>query len=250
MALPTAPTLTSDALVERLFLATIGAFELVSVYLGDRLGLYDALADGEPVTADDLATRTSTTPRYAREWLEHQAVSGILTVDDVEVAPDQRRYQLPPAHAAVLADRDNIAFSRPLASQFVGITRPLDALVDAYRSGAGVPYELYGEDMRRGIAEGNRVLFINQLASEWFPAMPDVCARLNADPPARVADIGCGSGWSSIAIARAFPKVHVDGLDLDEASVVDASQRRLRRIDRARPHRCPRRRRSRSARIV
>ncbi len=222
MALSASRALTSNALVERLFLSTLGAFEMLSVYLGDRLGLYDALADGNPMTANDLATRTSTDPRYIREWLEHQAVSGLVLVNDDDAGPEQRRYHLPPAHAAVLSDRDNIAFSRPLASQFVGITRPLDALVDAYRSGAGVPFELYGEDMRRGISEGNRVLFINQLATEWFPAMPDICARFDADPPARVADVGCGSGWSSIAIAQAFPKVRVDGLDLDASSVADA----------------------------
>jgi len=222
VALSSPHQLTTDALVERLFHSTLGAMELLSVYLGDRLGLYEALADGEPATPGDLATRTTTDPRYIREWLEHQAVSGFLTVDDVDAQPDQRRYRLPEDHRAVLADPDNIAFMRPLGSQFVGITRALDDLLDAYRTGSGVPFERYGDDMRRGIAEGNRVLFINQLGSEWFPAMPDICARLDADPPARVADVGCGSGWSSIAIARAFPKVKVDGLDLDEESVKDA----------------------------
>lgn len=222
MALSSPSELTTDALVERLFHSTLGAMELLSVYLGDRLGLYEALADGEPVTPGDLAARTGTDPRYIREWLEHQAVSGFLTVDDADALPDQRRYALPPGHLAVLADRDNIAFMRPFASQFVGITRTLDDVLDAYRTGSGVPFERYAEDMRRGIAEGNRVLFINQLGAEWFPAMPDIYARMNDDPPARVADVGCGTGWSSIAIAQAFPKVMVDGLDLDEASVRDA----------------------------
>jgi 2-polyprenyl-3-methyl-5-hydroxy-6-metoxy-1,4-benzoquinol methylase len=73
--------------------------------------------------------------------------------------------------------------------------------------------------MREGIADGNRTMFINLLGSAWLPAIPDVHARLRADPPARVADIGCGSGWSSIAIARSYPLVHVDGFDVDEPSV-------------------------------
>jgi 2-polyprenyl-3-methyl-5-hydroxy-6-metoxy-1,4-benzoquinol methylase len=70
----------------------------------------------------------------------------------------------------------------------------------------------------------NRVLFVNLLGSEWLPAIPDVDARLKADPPARVADVACGTGWSSLAIARAYPKVHVDGIDLDEASIALAKR--------------------------
>lgn len=90
------------------------------------------------------------------------------------------------------------------------------------RSGGGVPYERYGPDCREGIAASNRPLFVNLLGTDWFPAIPKLHARLQGDPPARVADIGCGFGWSSIAMARAYPKVLVDGFDLDAASVVAA----------------------------
>ena len=85
-----------------------------------------------------------------------------------------------------------------------------------------MPYAAYGLDTREGIAEMNRPMFINLLGSEWLPAIPEVHARLQADPPARVADVGCGTGWSSIVIGRSYPTVRVDGLDLDEASIATA----------------------------
>jgi len=81
----------------------------------------------------------------------------------------------------------------------VGLARPLSAVLEAYRTGGGVPYSEYGEDIREGIAYANRPQFVNLMGAEWLPAVPDVHARLQADPPARVADIGCGSGWSSIS---------------------------------------------------
>src|SRR5918992_3969245 len=107
------------------------------------------------------------------------------------------------------------AFTRMM----VGIVRPLPQVLDAFRSGDGVAYADYDADFCDGQGDMNRVQFINFLASEWLPALPDVHARLQADPPARVADVACGTGWSSIAIARAYPSVHVDGLDLDEHSI-------------------------------
>src|SRR5207237_4450313 len=101
----------------------------------------------------------------------------------------------------------------------VGVTLPLPALLEAFRTGGGVPYPDYGQDTREGIAEGNRPMFLNLLGQQWLPAIPDVHARLQADPPANVADVGCGAGWSSIAIARAYPGVRVHGFDLDEPSI-------------------------------
>src|SRR5690606_17760168 len=101
---------------------------------------------------------------------------------------------------------------------------PLHALREAFRTGAGIRYEDYGADLREGQAGMNRNLFLQQLGGEYLPSIPDVDARLKADPPARVADIGCGLGWSSIGIANAYPKVHVDGFDLDEASIIAADQ--------------------------
>ena len=208
-----------DEFAEGLFEKIIGAMEVASVYLGDRLGLYRALADGGPATPAELAERTGTHERYAREWLEQQAVMGILAVEENGAEPSDRRYALPKGHDEVLLDRDSLSFLAPVARFTMGLVRPLPALVEAFRNGEGVPYPDYGADAREGQADANRPMFINLLGSEWLPALPDVHERLQADPPAWVADVGCGTGWSSISIARAYPKVRVDGYDLDQPSV-------------------------------
>jgi SAM-dependent methyltransferase len=133
-----------------------------------------------------------------------------------------RRYTLPAGHDEVLLDRESLSYMTGLARLAVGAAAPFQALIAAYRTGDGVPYATYGADARDGIAELNRPMFINLLGSEWLPAIPEIHLRLQSDPPARVADIGCGTGWSSVAIARAYLKARVDGLDLDDASIATA----------------------------
>ena len=210
---------TSQALVDRVVGSTIGLFELAALYLGDRLGLYAALHDAGGATSGELAQRTDTDERYVREWLEQQAVSEMISVDDVGAAATERRYLLPAGHAAALVDRDGAAYIAPLARQALGMLTPLPELTAAFRTGAGVPYPNYGADTREGIADLNRAMFINELGSTWFPAIEDVHARLGSPPGARIADLGCGTGWSSIAIARAYPRALVDGVDSDPASI-------------------------------
>src|SRR3712207_4494967 len=216
------PEQRREALAERVFGSAIGFMEILSIYVGDRLGFYRALADDGGATPSQLAAATATNERYTREWLEQQAVAGILEVHDERAEPKARRYLLPEGHNEALLERDSLYYVAPLAQQMVGITRPLAAVLEAYRTGGGVPYPDYGEDMREGIAYGNRPMFVNLMGTEWLPAIPDVHERLQADPPARVADVGCGTGWSSISIARAYPKVRVDGFDLDEDSIAEA----------------------------
>ena len=210
---------TSEALVDRVVASTIGLFELAGLYLGDRLGLYRALHDDGDATSAQLAQRTGTDERYVREWLEHQAVSGLISVADERAAATERRYSLPDGHAAALTDRDDAAYIAPLARQALGMLTPLTELREAFRTGAGIPYPHFGADTREGIADLNRAMFINELGSAWFPSIADVHSRLGSPPGACVADLGCGSGWSSIAIARAYPRVLVDGIDSDPASI-------------------------------
>jgi SAM-dependent methyltransferase len=205
---------SADALVERIVTATIGLFDLASVHLGDRLGLYRGLHAHGPATSAELAERTGTDERYVREWLEHQAVTGILALAEDSGG---RRYALPAGHADVLLDANSPTYAAPLGRQALGMLRPLPQLVDAFRTGAGIPYEAYGDDTREGIADLNRVMFVNELGSAWLPSITDVHERLEAG--ARVADLGCGTGWSSIAIARAYPSAAVDGFDADAASI-------------------------------
>jgi 2-polyprenyl-3-methyl-5-hydroxy-6-metoxy-1,4-benzoquinol methylase len=215
----TPDTARRDALVERLFGATIGTLELFGVYLGDRLGLYAALSGSDALSPDELARRAGIAPRYAREWLEQQAVAGILDVDGAN--DGERRYRLPAEHAEVLVDPQSAFYLAPFASLLASIGGVLPELLDAYRTGRGVPFSRYGADLRDGQAAINRPAFTLEMA-DWVATMPDVDARLKSDPPARIADVGCGAGWSTIALARAFPKANVEGIDLDEASIADA----------------------------
>jgi SAM-dependent methyltransferase len=212
-----------DTFVERLVESARGAFDIFGVYLGDRLGLYEALAEGDWLASPELAARTGTDEPCVREWLEQQTVMGILEVDEPSAAPTARRFHLPPGHVEALLDPDSLNYVAPLARLIAGCVGPLPAIREAYRTGRGVPYSAYGADLREGQAAINRPAFLHQLSQEWLPAMPDIHARLRADPPARVADIGCGHGWSSIGIGQGYPKVQVDGFDLDGPSIEAAS---------------------------
>jgi 2-polyprenyl-3-methyl-5-hydroxy-6-metoxy-1,4-benzoquinol methylase len=209
-----------DELAKRLMGAVLGALDLQAVYLGDRLGLYRALADGGPATAPELAERAGIHPRYAREWLEHQAVGAILDVDDVTAEPDERRYTLPEGHQAVLIDPESLSLVAPHARFLVGSAQTMPELLDAYRTGAGVDRADYGPDIVEAQEAMNRPQFTHHIG-EWIGALPDIEARLRSGQ-GRVADIACGTGWSSISLAKHFPGVEVDGIDIDEGSIARA----------------------------
>jgi SAM-dependent methyltransferase len=211
----------TNALVERLFGAVIDTLEVASIHIGGRLGFYRSLAEVGEATSVELAARTATDERYVREWLEQQAVAGFLSVDDPGREPGERHYGLPEPHRPVLADEENLNYLAPLATLAIGVLRPIDDLLDAYRTGGGVAYEAYGDDTREGIAAINRPQFMN-LVGEWLASIPEVDARLRATPPAQVADLACGTAWSSIAIARAYPQVRVHAIDIDPESVQHA----------------------------
>jgi 2-polyprenyl-3-methyl-5-hydroxy-6-metoxy-1,4-benzoquinol methylase len=208
---------TVDAFVERLFGAVLGAQECQAIYLGDRLGYYRALAAAGALTSVELAKTTNTAERYAREWLEHQAVSGYLEVDDTSAAPEARRYTLPAAHAEVLTDELSLSYVAPLARMVVGLGKQLDSLLEVYRTGGGVPWSAHGADGREGQADANRPLFLGPLAKEYLPQLETVDAALRAG--GRVAEVGCGGGWASIGIAAGYPEATVDGFDVDAPSV-------------------------------
>ena len=185
---------------ERLFSAAVASFDLAGVYLGDRLGWYASLATDGPATPDELAARTGTDARYAREWLEQQAVGGILDVDD------DHRFSLPEEHAAVLVDPrepepDGAAGAhggrrlRPAPGGGRGVSDGRrDRLGGLRRRHARGP----GGIQPPGVHAPAR----DRVAAGASPTSTPGCA---SDPPARVVDVGCGEGWSTIAIARAYP---------------------------------------------
>lgn len=211
-----------EALAERLIEDVTRSLETLTIYLGVKLGLYRTLTDLGVATEADVAARAGITQRYAREWLEQQAGAGYIDCEDTAPPAEERRYRLSAAHAEVLLDTDSPYHAAPGVVMFGGVTQVLPRLLQAYRTGGGIPYQAYGEDIRRGIAAFNRPMFLHQLASGWLAAVPDLDRRLRTTPPARVLDLGCGLGQSSIALARGFPRVSVLGVDLDEASVVEA----------------------------
>ena len=206
--------MTREAFVQRINDSTLGAFDIASTYLGVKLGLYRALADRGPATAAELASRTSTNERLVREWLEQQGASELLiaTYDD-----DEWRFALPPEHADVLLDPDALDGVAGTMLSLVSDLVQLPRLVESFRTGEGIPYAEYGPDQAAGQAMGTRPVYRAEIKS-WFAAVPGLADRLAAGS-ARVLDIGCGTGWSSVSIAQAYPGVTVDGVDLDPASI-------------------------------
>ncbi|WP_068278706.1 class I SAM-dependent methyltransferase [Aldersonia kunmingensis] len=210
-----------DALAERLFGALLGGMELLTIETGRRLGLYRTLAEMGALNSAELATAAGIAERYAREWLEQQAAAGLLAVHGpMDADAPARRYALPQAYIPVLLDGEDLSHMMGAAPMLTGCALAVPALVDAYRAGSGVPYEAYGEELRHGIGSFNRPGFAKMIG-EWIDAMPDVSARLRSG--AVVLDAGCGTGWSSIALAEAFPDIEVHGIDLDATSVAEAT---------------------------
>ncbi len=203
-----------DAFADRIMTAALGWVELMSIHLGSQLGWYRALAQAGPLDADELAAATGTSPRYAREWLEQQAASGLIEI--AETGGAAPRFALPEAVAEVLTDGTSLSYLEPLARMFAASGARMDELIEAYRTGSGVSWERLGRHARESQADMNR---------PWFDEMPGVVARdestarVLSRPGARIADVGMGAGWSSIALAKAHPGLIVEGFDVDHASV-------------------------------
>ena len=208
-----------EELVQRMGAATLGAFDIATTYLGVKLGLYRSLAEDGPATAAELAARTGTNERLVREWLEQQGATELLdaTHDDGEW-----RFDLPSGHAAVLLDPDTLDGVAGTVRSVVADLAQVPRLVESFRTGVGIPYADYGPDEAEGQALGTRPVYRAEMES-WLAAVPDLTERLAAGG-ARVLDIGCGVGWSSVCIAKAHPSVEVDGVDLDPGSI-DAARR-------------------------
>nr|WP_296066955.1 class I SAM-dependent methyltransferase [uncultured Actinoplanes sp.] len=207
-------TTDAQALAGRLLTALIGAAELFTVEVGRDLGLYAALRD-KPGTASGLAEATGIDERYAREWLEQQAAAGFLRADDGVFA-------LADGVAEVLLDEGGPDYLGTAGEFAVGLGLVTPRVVEAFRSGEGIPYADYGRYIRHGIAAFNRPMFAHLLTTQWLPAVPEIESRLRATPPARVLDLGCGTGQSTIAMALAYPPITVTGIDLDESSISEA----------------------------
>jgi SAM-dependent methyltransferase len=214
---PEAEHQTVEQLMGRLFGSGVGAIELCNAYLGIHLGLYREL-ERRPATPVELAHRTGCDQRYLREWLQAQAISGFALVDGGD--PATARYSLGSGIADVFVHETAPTYLGGLTDALAAAATVLPKLLDAYRTGAGVPYAAYGRDAVTAQAALNRPSFVNELVSAWLPHLPAVLTRLqDSDHPAHVADLGCGMGWAGIELAKAFPHIRVEGRDNDEASI-------------------------------
>ena len=206
-----------EAFADRIFTDLLGAMSTYATTIGVSLGWYDALASAGSPTAAELAAATDTDERYAREWLEQQTVSGYLSVVEASADPDDRRFSIAPEAVEILTNRSSLSYMAPFPGLASSLGSSLDKTIEAFRTGDGVGWHERGDGARCGQAEANRPMFLNQLAQEYLASIPEVDAVLRNG--GRVADVGCGLGWSSIGIAGAYPTAQVDGYDIDEPSV-------------------------------
>ena len=207
---------SAETYAERLFAASVSTYETFSTYVGLTLGWFAALADGGPATSAELAARTGTQERYCREFCEFQASLGTLTAD---AATDHRTrvFTLPPGPAEVLLDEHSLNYLGPLTRMAAAAGRRIDDLLTAYRDGGGVSWDAFGDDARESQAALNRPWF-DRLLAPALAGVPEVHDVLGG-PGARILDVGCGGGWSTLALARAYPTATCVGVDIDAPSL-------------------------------
>jgi SAM-dependent methyltransferase len=211
-----APQPVNEAKLHEFMMKAVGemgaAMNTALILIGDRLGLYKAMAGSDPMTSAELAAKTGTTERYVREWLAAQAAGGFLTYDAVTA-----RYALPPEQALALAD-DNSPVFLPGYFQIVEASlKSVPKITDAFRTGNGVGWHEHDPGLFPGTERFFRPNYRAHLINEWIPVLGDTEARLKAG--GQVADIGCGLGTSTILMAQAYPKSTFVGFDYHPRSI-------------------------------
>jgi SAM-dependent methyltransferase len=213
-------TIDGDKLMQFVFRAVdeVGAtLNTALVVMGDKLGLYQALAGAGPLSPAELAGRTGIAERYVREWLNAQAAGGFVEYD-----PDSGRYTLPPEQAVALTDPDSPAYLPGFFQIALGSVLDSPKIVDAARTGAGFGWHEHGVDVLDGCERFFRPGYHANLTSAWLPALDGVVAKLERG--ALVADVGCGHGASTILMAQAYPNSAFAGSDYHPGSIETARQ--------------------------
>ena len=192
-----------------------GAFSVPLVRIGNRLGLYRALHDNGPMTSGELAAKCGIAERYAREWLSHQAASAYLSYDSATM-----RFTLPPEHAMVLVEEDSPVYMQG-AFDIATVMMDNQKLVEpAFRTGKGVSWGAQSPCLFCSVSQFFRPSYHNALVQSWLPALDGVVEQL--EKGARVADVGCGHGFSTVIMAKAFPNSTFCGYDFHPESIADA----------------------------
>lgn len=219
-ATPT-PSVDPDRLMSFVLRAvdeTGAALNCALVVMGQRLGYYRSLVENGPSTPAELAERTHTDQHYAREWLNAQAAGGFVAYD-----PATGRYHLPPEQATALHDETSPAFVGGLFQLAYGTLRDALTIVDAARTGAGMGWGEHNSDVHVGCEKFFLPTYASHIVNDWIPALEGVADKLAGG--ARVADVGCGHGGSTLLMAQAFPNSVFVGTDVHAGSIETARQR-------------------------
>ena len=188
------------------------AMNAALIVIGDKLGLYKAMAGAGPMTSAELAKKTGTAERYVREWLASQAAGGFVTYDAAS-----GKYTLPPEQALALADETSPVFLPGFFEVVAACVKDEPKITDAFRSGKGVGWHEHDHGLFAGTERFFRPNYRAHLVSEWIPALEGIEAKLKAG--AKVADVGCGLGTSTILMAQAYPKSSFVGFDYHDGSI-------------------------------
>jgi len=206
-----------DAFLDRAVGDLAAAYGGVMVSLGRKLDLYKAMAGAGPLSSHEVAARAGCAERYVREWLNSQVAGGYLVHH-----PASDTYELPPEHAVVLADEESPLFLPPAWEVPASMWFDEERALEVFRTGEGIPWGEHNERLYHGVAAFYRNAYRGQLVPSWLPALDGVEAKLRDG--ARVADIGCGYGSSTILMAQAYPRSRFWGFDYHAESIAAARQ--------------------------
>jgi ubiquinone/menaquinone biosynthesis C-methylase UbiE len=206
-----------DQLAERIINETNAGVSCLTLYLGHKLNLFNSLRREGPITSEELAKKRKYSVRYIREWLECMTANDYIDYD-----PSTTKFSISEEHAKVLCDRDTSAYTIPFVYWIPNLSLAMDKLLEAFRTGEGIPYSTYGRELLFAQGEGNRPMFINDIP-RWISSLPDIENKLKSQG-GRILDVGCGDGWASIALAKSFPQVKIDAIDVDSSSINNASK--------------------------
>jgi len=211
-----APQAISESKLQEFIRKAVGemgaAINAVLILVGDKLGLYKAMAGAGPLTSAELASKTKTTERYVREWLCAQAAGGFVTYD-----PSTGKFMLPPEQAMALADEQSPVFLPGFFQAVSACMKDEPKISEAFRTGKGVGWHEHDSDLFVGTERFFRPNYRAHLVNEWIPALGDIEAKLKAG--AKVADVGCGLGTSTILMAQSYPKSTFIGFDYHRQSI-------------------------------
>ncbi|MGH9703688.1 MAG: methyltransferase domain-containing protein, partial [Candidatus Acidiferrales bacterium] len=212
----TAPQAINETKLHEFVMKAVGemgaAINSALILVGDQLGLYKAMAGAGPISSAELAAKTSTKERYVREWLAAQAAGGFVTYDGAT-----QRYTLPPEQAMTMADENSPVFLPGFFQVVEACVRDVPMISEAFRTGKGVGWHEHDTCLFRGTERFFRPNYRAHLIQEWIPALGDTETKLRAG--ARVADVGCGLGTSTILMAQAYPKSSFVGFDYHPQSI-------------------------------